>query len=250
LRGATDEAAEIMPFQFTHPWWLPVLAVAIAWVIRLALRSDASLAGPRRAWVLGVRLGITLALGLALSGLQYRMPVDGMNVFFLLDRSDSVPAGQQEVARELVNTLSERKRAEDQGGVVVFGAEAAIESTVGPAVNLQRVHAVFSTVGHRSGRGGAVWRPRRFRRPASGGSWCSRMATRPWATPCRRPPRARSLGGDRRCGAPGCATGPGRGRSRRWWCQGKLKQGQTFDVKMFRAERPRAPAGESFAVSE
>ncbi|MGE3309687.1 MAG: VWA domain-containing protein [Limisphaerales bacterium] len=136
-----------MPFQFTHPWWLPLLALALVWVVRLAIRSDSSLVGWRRWTVLGVRVAVTLALGLALAGFQYRMPVEGMNVFFVLDRSDSIPAGQQEAAREFVNTASATKNQVDRGGVVVFGADAAIESAVNSAVDLQRVQAVISSAG-------------------------------------------------------------------------------------------------------
>ncbi len=136
-----------MPFQFTHPWWLLVLALALAWVVRLSIRSDSSLIGWRRWTVLGVRLVVASALGLALAGFQYRLPVEGMNVFFVLDRSDSIPAGQQEAAREFVNTASTKKNQVDRGGVVVFGADAAIESAVNPAVDLQRVQAVISSAG-------------------------------------------------------------------------------------------------------
>jgi uncharacterized membrane protein len=136
-----------MPFQFTHPLWLVALAPALAGVVWLALRSDSSLMGWRRWTALGIRLLVTVLLGLALAGLRYQLPVEGMNVFFLLDRSESVPGEHQEAARELVNTLAARKKAADRGGIVVFGADAAIESVASQAVDLQRVQAVISTAG-------------------------------------------------------------------------------------------------------
>jgi len=136
-----------MPFQFTQPWWLVGVALALAWVIRLSLNSDSSLVGWRRWTALSVRGVVTLALGLALAGMQYRFPVEGMNVFFLLDRSDSIPAIQQEAAREYVNDASAKKESKDKGGVVVFGADAAIESSVNAAVDLQRVQAVIASSG-------------------------------------------------------------------------------------------------------
>jgi uncharacterized membrane protein len=136
-----------MPFQFTHPWWLLALAAGVAWVVWLTLRSDSSLVGWRRWSALGVRVAVTLALGLALAGLRYRLPVDGMNVFYVLDRSDSVPESQQESAREWVNISAAARKTDDRGGVVVFGADAAIESVANPIVFLPRVQAVISSAG-------------------------------------------------------------------------------------------------------
>lgn len=136
-----------MPFHFTHPWWLPALAGALAWVIWLGWKSDSSLVGWRRPVSLGLRILVTLALGLALAGLRYRLPTEGVNVFYVLDRSDSVPAEQQEMAREWVNRSAARKKTTDQGGVIVFGADAAIESMPNPVVDLPRVQAVVSGVG-------------------------------------------------------------------------------------------------------
>ncbi|MCC6233352.1 MAG: VWA domain-containing protein [Verrucomicrobiales bacterium] len=136
-----------MPFEFTHPWWLIATLVALGWVVWLSLRSDSSLVGPRRWVALGLRLVVVALLGLALAGLRYRLPIEGMNVFFALDRSDSIPGEQQELSREWVNTLSARKKADDRGGVVVFGADAAIESAANVAVDLPRVQAVISASG-------------------------------------------------------------------------------------------------------
>ncbi len=136
-----------MPLQFTHPWWLAGTAAALAWVIWLVWRSDSSLEGWRRWAVATTRFLVTSALGLALAGAQYRMPVEGINVFNVLDRSDSIPVDQQETAREWVNTLAARKTPADRGGVVVFGADAAIEASVATSVDLQRIQAVIPTAG-------------------------------------------------------------------------------------------------------
>ncbi|HKS35839.1 MAG TPA: VWA domain-containing protein, partial [Verrucomicrobiae bacterium] len=76
-----------------------------------------------------LRLLIVLLLVLAIAGLQWKRPQEGMNVFFLLDRSDSVPSQQQESAREYVTKVSAGKKKEDNVGVLVFGTEAAIESS-------------------------------------------------------------------------------------------------------------------------
>jgi uncharacterized membrane protein/Mg-chelatase subunit ChlD len=118
-----------MNLELTHPGWLLVLLPMLAWVIWLSWTSHAT--GPVwRRWAgLAVRLSIVLALGLALAGLRWRQVQEGMNVYFLLDRSDSIPANQQDFAREYVGRVSNAKQPEDNVGILVFGSEASIESS-------------------------------------------------------------------------------------------------------------------------
>ena len=134
-----------MSFHVTHPVFLLLLVPTLAWVGWLAWKSDVQLSHWRR-WTSGLlRVGVLLLLVFALAGLQWMRPVEGMNVFFLLDRSDSVPERQQQQALEMVTQLSEAKRPEDKGGVIVFGTEAAIEFAPNPAVGLEKVLAVVNT---------------------------------------------------------------------------------------------------------
>ena len=220
-----------MPFQFTHPWWLLALVFGLAWVIRLSLRSDSSLVGWRRWAALGVRAAVTLALGLALAGMQYRLPVEGMNVFFVLDRSDSIPAGQQEGAREFVNQSSAGKNLEDKGGVVVFGADAAIESSVSSAVDLQRVQAVISSTG--TDLAGAV-RLATAAFPETGQRRIVVFSDGNQTTgdALQAVVAARSLGVSVDVVPLGAQRG-GDVSLQKVVVPGKLKQGQTFDVKIF-----------------
>jgi len=134
-----------MPFHLTHPIFLLLLVPTLAWVVGLAWKSDVQLS-PWRRWTSGALRVVVLALVvLALAGLQWLRPIEGMNVFFLLDRSDSIPEEQQKRALEVVTELSAKKEREDKGGVVVFGTEAAIEFTPNPAVALEKVLAVVDT---------------------------------------------------------------------------------------------------------
>ncbi|WCJ59535.1 glutamine amidotransferase [Fontisphaera persica] len=64
-----------------------------------------------------------------MAGLQWRQPVEGVNVIFLLDRSDSVPATQQDAARRYVNEAAAARQKNDRLGLVVFASEAALELT-------------------------------------------------------------------------------------------------------------------------
>ena len=131
-----------MNLQFTHPahlWWLPL---ALGWVIGLAWKTDVQIGAWRRWTALALRLVITVAVILALAGVRWMRPLEGVNAFFLLDRSDSIPSGQQEAARKYVISAVAGKKKTDQAGVLVFGAEASLESSAHAVVDLQKITAV------------------------------------------------------------------------------------------------------------
>src|SRR5262245_29394928 len=129
-----------MNFQFSHPGWLLLLPLAWGWVVWLFWRSDVQITRWRRWAALIIRMVVVLAAVLAIAGLQWMRPLEGMNVFFLLDRSDSIPSPQQEAARKYVNENAAAKKKNDQAGVLVFGTDAAIESSANPAIDLQKIN--------------------------------------------------------------------------------------------------------------
>jgi len=131
-----------MSFQFTHPQYLLLLPLAVGWVVWLAWKTDVQIAAWRRWLALGIRLIVVAAVVLAIAGLQWRQPLEGMNVFFLLDRSDSIPSPQQEGARKYVNETVGRKKKEDKAGVLVFGTDAALETSVNERIDVQKITAV------------------------------------------------------------------------------------------------------------
>lgn len=134
-----------MNFQFTHPYHLLLLIPALGWVLWFGIKSDVQVSSWRRWTALVIRVLVLLAIVFAIAGLQWLLPVEGMNVFFLLDRSESIPSPQQEAAREYVNKTAKLMKKVDKSGVIVFGAEASIESTPNSAVDLQKVQAVVGT---------------------------------------------------------------------------------------------------------
>src|SRR5205807_6786994 len=121
-------------FQFTHPYYLLLLLPALAWVIWFAWKSDVQLSAWRRWTALLIRCAVLALLVFAIAGLQWLRPLEGMNVFFVLDRSDSIPSPQQEAAREYINRSSRQKKNVDKAGVIVFGSEASIESSPNSAI--------------------------------------------------------------------------------------------------------------------
>ena len=133
-----------MHFSLTHPWLLLLLPLAVAWVVWLWARSDVQTSAGRRRTMLALRLVVVAAVCLALAGLRWMRPLEGLNAVFLLDRSDSVPSGQQELAREFVNRSAAQKKPVDQAGVVVFGTEASIETRVDLAVDVKKIQAVVN----------------------------------------------------------------------------------------------------------
>jgi uncharacterized membrane protein len=134
-----------MNLQFTHPYFLFLLIPAIGWVIWFAWRTDVQVSAWRRWLALAVRAAVVLAIVFAIAGLQWLLPIEGMNVFFVLDRSDSIPSPQQEAARDYVNRAAEQMKSVDKAGVIVFGTQASIESSPNPVVDLQKIQAVVGT---------------------------------------------------------------------------------------------------------
>ncbi len=132
-----------MMFQFTHPLWLLALPVALPVVLWLGWKSDMQIGAWRHRTALALRTIIVAFVIFALAGLQWKKPLEGMNVFYLLDRSQSIPAQQLEQARAMVNALSKNKKAVDKAGVLVFGADAAIESSPALQIDLREVQAVI-----------------------------------------------------------------------------------------------------------
>jgi uncharacterized membrane protein len=134
-----------MHLQFTHPIYLLLLLPALGWVFWYAFKSDVQVSAWRKWMALIIRTIVVLAIIFAIAGLQWLLPIEGMNVFFVLDRSDSVPAEQQETAKNYVNATSKLKKNSDQVGVIVFGTDASIETTPNKAVDLQKIQAVVAT---------------------------------------------------------------------------------------------------------
>jgi uncharacterized membrane protein len=134
-----------MNFHFTHPLWLIALVPALAWILWLAVKSDVQTTAWRR-WTSGtLRIVVLLLVVLAIAGLQWLRPIEGMNVFFLMDRSDSVPSAQQDAALQEAVKFADKKELVDQAGLIVFGSEAAIEYKPNIAMSKEKIQAVVGT---------------------------------------------------------------------------------------------------------
>ena len=76
----------------------------------------------------GLRLLVVTAVVLALAELQWKKPQDGMNIYFLMDRSQSVPNAEQQAAHRLLTSVEKQKS--DKAGLMVFGSDAGIETSL------------------------------------------------------------------------------------------------------------------------
>ncbi len=121
-----------LPFDFSAPWYLLLLALLpAAWW--LARRSLAGLAGLRRVVSVVLRLLVILLLVLSLAELRILKRNERLAVIFVSDRSESIPAEQREAERQyILEKARERdKSREDLVGVVAFGKVAGIEASPG-----------------------------------------------------------------------------------------------------------------------
>ncbi len=121
---------------FTHPIWLllalPLAMAFIAWPPASRLRF-------------GLRLAISIALLLAMSGIALDLPSREGTVVVVADRSLSMPRDAGALENELTKTIRKKKPAGSNLQIVSFGSEAQVEASENfamppnrPESNLQR----------------------------------------------------------------------------------------------------------------
>ncbi len=131
-----------MWIEFAYPlvlWALVPLGLHAWWMSRRL-----SLLSPGRRWTaLGLRL-VLLALILgALAGARYTHQSDELKVVFLLDQSESIPPAQRDLALQFIKTeLEKMSKDDDKAGIVVFGADSAVERAPDGAHMLDPIHSV------------------------------------------------------------------------------------------------------------
>ncbi|HET9662708.1 MAG TPA: VWA domain-containing protein [Burkholderiales bacterium] len=114
---------------FAQPGWLALIAVAAAGVI-LSLRR-ASLSQPRQLIAGTLRVLTLAALAIALAAPLAGSYSRHTDVVFALDYSRSIDRESVAEALAFVNRAIAGKQSQSRVGLVVFGADAAVEYTVG-----------------------------------------------------------------------------------------------------------------------
>ena len=113
---------------FEQPWLLLLLLlVPPLWI--LSFRSLAGLGGWRRIFALLIRTSVLALLVLALAETQWERKTDQLTVMYLLDQSESIPQSKRDAMLKYVfQSVEKHRRKEDKAGVIIFGANAKIES--------------------------------------------------------------------------------------------------------------------------
>jgi uncharacterized membrane protein/Mg-chelatase subunit ChlD len=129
-----------MTISFTDPIYLWALLL-IPLTLGLAALAPRALPSFRRRLSLVLRTLVLALVIFALAGAQLRRPVDNLTVVFLVDVSDSMPAGARQEAAGYVREAIESMPAGDKAAVVLFGRDALVERT---ASELRRLDPLSS----------------------------------------------------------------------------------------------------------
>ena len=139
--------------RFVFPWALLLLVIV---PISVWMGSKICSLSPMRKWTaIVLRSLILTCLIAALAGTELVRENDKLAVFFLLDRSNSIPEETHLAAAQSVrNTCEELMTYKDEAGVIVFGDEASIELSVGPGMELGQIQSYVS--GEQTDLAGAI----------------------------------------------------------------------------------------------
>src|SRR5579884_1772768 len=135
-----------MGLEFTQPIALALLVLLVAFVL-IDLKSRRARSSTRRYLLLAVRSVAFTLLVLALAAPVIWTGTDTLSTIFVLDRSASVSAAQQQEAIDWIDRALQQRHPGDRAAVVSFAGNAAVEnglsailSAVVPTAHLDRNH--------------------------------------------------------------------------------------------------------------
>lgn len=126
---------------FSDPIWLLLLPPGWYLLWRIQKVSYADAGRVLRALWLAVRVLVFTTIVLTLAGLKLRAFADQKQVVFLVDVSASVSPERRDEALRWVNAVMSRLHDPNQAGVVVFGADAAVERFPSSPRPLQKIES-------------------------------------------------------------------------------------------------------------
>ncbi len=126
--------------EFAHPIWL-ILAAALPLVAYLGWPRHAA-TRRRDGLSLAMRIVLLSAIILALSGFSLPRRSAGLDVVFVLDWSDSLPAAAKSEALAFVQQALEAAQPDDRTALVVFGQDALVERSLSTETKLDAIHSL------------------------------------------------------------------------------------------------------------
>lgn len=124
------------PIALARPLWLLLFPIA-AWAVWLLWRATSQPGTPRHhrlaAWFRSAALVLVIA---SLAGVEWLWPRQGVDVFFLIDESDSVLPEMRTQAMRWIEAQKERAGIGDRVGVIAFGRQAYVEQGLTPDFQL------------------------------------------------------------------------------------------------------------------
>ena len=114
--------------RFVNLWWLVLIPLVWAVVVLVSRLGTRTVPVRQHRWAVGVRLVVVSLLVLALSGPLLVRPVDTNAVFFVVDRSASIPSEARLAQDEYLNEALDGAAPGTVSGVLVFGAESRVDA--------------------------------------------------------------------------------------------------------------------------
>jgi len=103
---------------------------------------------------LSLRFLTLLLIILSLAGLSYSRYLERVNLIFLLDLSDSVGLKNRQMALAVIEDILREKKPGDRAGLVVFGAEASVDTA--PGSNIAAFNITSEVASEATDIGGAI----------------------------------------------------------------------------------------------
>lgn len=127
--------------RFELPWALLFL-VLVPWTVWSGSRIRSL--SPGRKWTaIVLRSMIVICLTGALAGTQIVKEPDRLAVFFLLDRSNSIPEDLRGRSAAMVRNVAQQYRTgKDEAGLIVFGEQPSVELGMGRSLKIREIRSV------------------------------------------------------------------------------------------------------------
>ncbi len=115
-----------MPITFIQPLYLLIwLFIPLIWYMMSRFAQEQSRS---RYWVTGgLRTLVILLVGVTLAEPNWNRNSDQVNLFFVLDASDSVRGAGENVSQAFIKNAIQGMNEEDQAGLIVFGKKPSLE---------------------------------------------------------------------------------------------------------------------------